>query len=244
MGDLARLIDDPTVIPYSEIPEFPRSTAVGHRGQLVCGSLDGRPVVAMEGRFHFYEGYTAEQITLPVRVMHRLGAELLIASNASGGLNPRFRPGEVMIVREHINWMGVRTARLAAASTSPSRSSPRPLYDLDLIARALATSRQQNFSCHQGTYLGVLGPNYETRAEYRMMRRLGADAVGMSTVPEVLVARHCGLRVLALSTIANVARPDAPLRVDAHEVLDAAATAAPHLYEITRQILNAASAAT
>jgi purine-nucleoside phosphorylase len=211
LGDLATSIEKPTIIPYAEIPHFPRSTAIGHKGQLVCGMLAGLPVVAMQGRFHFYEGYPMWHITLPVRVMKALGIDLLIVSNASGGLNPQYRSGDVMVMEDHINlmWgnplMGVNEDSLGPRF--PDMCAP---YDRTLINRALEVARRENFVAHCGTYVAVAGPNYETRAEQRFVRKIGGDVVGMSTVPEAIVAVHAGLRVLALSTVTNECRPDDP----------------------------------
>jgi purine-nucleoside phosphorylase len=220
LGNLASAIQSPVVIPYAEIPHFPRSTAIGHKGQLVCGTLAGLPVVAMQGRFHFYEGYPAWQITLPVRVMKALGAGLLVVSNASGGLNPQYRCGDVMIMEDHINLMwanpliGVNDDSLGPRFPDMSRPYDRPLID-----RALGIARRENFVAHCGTYIAVAGPNYETRAELRFLRKIGGDVVGMSTVPEVLVAAHAGLRVLAISTVTNECRPDTPTATSGEEVV-------------------------
>ncbi len=228
LGSLAREIDEEAVLKYDEIPGFPRSTAVGHTGQLVCGRLRGVPVVVMEGRLHVYEGYPAWQITLPVRVMHKLGVRLLVVSNAAGAVNPNYQVGDVMAVEDHINLMGanplIGPTSEELGDRFPDMSCP---YDPALIERAQQVSRQENFICHRGVYVALTGPNYETRAEYRFVRKLGGDVVGMSTVPEVLVARQLGLRVLALSTVTNVCRPDAPTRTDGDEVV-AAASAAEH----------------
>jgi len=243
LGQLASQIERDVVLRYESIPHFPRSTAIGHSGQLVCGALLDTPVMAMEGRFHFYEGYTADEITLPVEVMRELGVELLLVSNASGGLNPQYQSGEVMAIADHLDWMGRRTARLGdipcdVEHPSASRLGRTSLYDPVLLDWSQEIARRAGFPCHRGTYVAVLGPNYETRSEYRAMRRLGGDAVGMSTVPEVLAARRCGLRVLALSTVTNVARPDAPTTTEAQEVIDIAATAEPRLRTILLGVLE------
>ncbi|HTQ39206.1 MAG TPA: purine-nucleoside phosphorylase [Pirellulales bacterium] len=211
LGDLATAIENPTIIPYAEIPHFPRSTAIGHKGQLVCGTLAGLPVVAMQGRFHFYEGYPMWHITLPVRVMKSLGIDLLIVSNASGGLNPQYRSGDVMVMEDHINLMwGNPLIGINEDSLGPRFPDMCAPYDRTLINRALEISRRENFVAHCGTYVAVTGPNYETRAEQRFVRKIGGDVVGMSTVPEAIVAVHAGLRVLALSTVTNECRPDEP----------------------------------
>jgi purine-nucleoside phosphorylase len=238
LGQLASHIECAVDVPYQELPGFPRSTATGHRGRLLCGHFAGQPVIAFDGRFHLYEGYTAEQITLPIHVLRQLGGELLIVSNASGGLRPNFRSADVLAIADHIDLMGQRTAGLGGVALLPSRRGGPLLYDAAFIEQALAISRQSGFPCHRGVYVGVLGPNFETRAEYRFLRRMGGDAVGMSTIPEVLAAAGCGLRVLGLSTITNIARPDAPARVDAQHVVDLAATAEPRVRAIVQGILR------
>jgi len=223
LGNFAREIDEEAVLSYEDVPGFPRSTAVGHKGQLVCGRLRGVPVITMEGRFHVYEGYPARQITLPVRVMHALGARLLVVSNAAGAVNPCYQVGDVMAIEDHINLMnanpltGPTNERLGGRF--PDMSRP---YDPDLIVRAPQIARREDFTCHRGVYVALSGPNYETRAEYRFLRRIGGDVVGMSTVPEVLVANQLGLRVLAVSTVTNICRPDALTETNGEEVAAAA----------------------
>jgi purine-nucleoside phosphorylase len=222
LGSFTEEIETEAVIGYDQIPHFVRSTAIGHKGQLVCGRVAGVPVVTMEGRFHLYEGYSPQQITLPIRVMKTLGIEFLLISNASGGLKPYFTPGEILVIDDHVNLMGANP--LIGANDDrlgprfPDMSSP---YDAALIRRALAVARRENFVAHRGVYVGVSGPNYETRAEYRFLRMLG-DVVGMSTVPEVIVAAHAGLRVLALSVITNVCLADAVAKTDGEGVIAAA----------------------
>jgi purine-nucleoside phosphorylase len=238
LGQLAEGIEPDFTIPYADIPHFPRTTALGHAGRLVCGAIGQVPVIALEGRFHFYEGYSADEITLPISVMRNLGVELLIVSNASGGLNPRFCSGDIMALADHINLMGRRTSALSPTGRMPSRSGQPLPYDSALIDLAQEIARQQGFACHRGTYIAVLGPNYETRAEYRAMRRLGGDAVGMSTVPEVLAAIQHGMKVLALSTITNIARPDLPTITEPQVVVDLAATAEPKLRQIVIGVLE------
>lgn len=238
LGPLAAQIQAPTVIRYADVPHFPRATALGHAGRLIYGRLGSTPIIAMDGRFHFYEGYGCDEITLPIAVMKALGAEFLILSNASGGLNPQFRSGDVMALADHINLMGRRTAPLTTARAQPSRSGQASPYDPRLIEVAQQIARESGFACHRGTYVAVLGPNYETRAEYRALRRMGGDAVGMSTVPEVLAAMRCELPVLALSTITNTARPDAPTSTDPREVLQIASQAEPRLREIILGVLR------
>lgn len=225
-------------LPYTDLPHFPQSTAIGHKGQLVLGRIGQLPVVMMQGRFHLYEGYSAQAITLPVRVMKELGIELLIVSNASGGLNPQFQSGDIMVLDDHINLMfdnplfGVNDDHLGPRF--PDMSRP---YDLPLVELALSIGRQQGFPVHRGVYAAMSGPTYETRAEYRYLRQLGADVVGMSTVPEVIVAAHAGLRVMALSAVTNLCRPDTLGETSAEEVIDAAQLAEPKMRELVLGVL-------
>ncbi len=239
LGDLAEHIETAAEIPYQAIPHWPRSTAQGHAGKLVCGALAGVPVVAMSGRSHYYEGYGMDELTLPVRVMRAMGAELLVVSNAAGGLNPRYRVGEIMIIEDHINLMwrhpqpgSPREAlgRYCAGVTSP--------YCPILIDKAAAVARRHDLVHHVGVYIAVTGPNYETRAEYRAFRRLGGDVVGMSTAPEAIAAAQQGMRVLGFSIICNVACPDAPTVNSHEEVLAAAQRAEGHLRTILLDVLK------
>jgi purine-nucleoside phosphorylase len=239
LGQFAEEIENPTTLAYDDIPHFPRSTAIGHKGQLTCGTVCGIPVVTMEGRFHIYEGYAPSQITLPVRVMHRLGIELLVISNASGGLNPRLAVGDLVAINDHINLM------CANPLIGPHDDSLGPrfpnlcgIYDPALIEQVLAISRQEGFAAHRGTYVAVTGPNYETRAEYRFFRRIGGDVIGMSTVPEAIIAAQLGLKVLALSTVTNVCNPDALSETDGASVAAAASSAEWKLRTILLSILN------
>lgn len=232
LSGIADEIENPISIPFSAIPGFATSTAHGHRGELVMGALAGKQVVAMAGRFHRYEGWTRQQVTYPVRTLAALGAGVLIVSNAAGGLSHHFRVGDIMVIRDHIHLMPTEVSanRFLGRGESP--------YDPRLRSTALALGRRHDFVVHQGTYLATLGPTYETRAEYRMMRRMGADAVGMSTVPEVLVAQECGMRVLALSMISNVATPDAPQETTHQEVLDAGAVAGPRMSKLVHGVIR------
>lgn len=238
LGDLAHHIDADLVLPYDRLPSFPRPTAAGHPGQFVCGRLAGVPVIAMRGRCHLYEGYSYDQVTHPIRVMRAVGATTLIVSNASGGMNPRFKSGDLMAIEGHINLMGRRGNAPLPPITQPigGRTGDSP-YDAGFIDQALAVARRENIVCHRGVYVAVSGPNYETRAEYRFLRMIG-DAVGMSTVPETLTAAARGMSVLALSTITNVARPDAPQFVDAEDVIDIAEHAEPRLRKIVIGVLQ------
>ena len=238
LGGLAEEVDVEASIDYEAVPHFPRSTAISHAGRLVCGRLEGLSVVAMEGRFHAYEGYSHQQITFPVRVMKALGVELLIASNACGGLNPQYASGDIMVIEDHINLMGdnpligVNDDQLGPRF--PDMCRP---YDAGLIDRALAIARREDVVAHRGVYVAVTGPNLETRAEYRFLRLIGADVVGMSTVPEVIVAAHAGLRVLGLSAVTDMCLPDALQPVEIEKILATAAIAEPKLRKIVRGIL-------
>jgi purine-nucleoside phosphorylase len=239
LGDLAKEIDAEATIDYADLPHFPRVTAMGHAGNLVCGRLAGKPVVAFQGRFHLYEGHTAETASLLVRLLKALGGRVLIVSNAAGGLNPQYGTGDVMLIDDHINMMfanpliGVNDDSLGPRF--PDMSSP---YDRRLQRVAVDVAMRERFILHRGVYVAVLGPNYETRAEYRMLRRLGGDAVGMSTVPEVIAAQHAGLRTLGLSTITNVGSPDALSETTGHNVLAVAATAAKKLSAIVHGVIE------
>ncbi|WP_248736637.1 purine-nucleoside phosphorylase [Neobacillus rhizosphaerae] len=217
LGVLAEEIENPVKIPYNEIPDFPVSTVEGHAGQLVFGLLNGIEVVAMQGRFHFYEGYSMEKVTFPVRVMKELGVEMLIVTNAAGGVNESFEPGDLMLISDHINNMG--TNPLIGPNDShfgvrfPDMSEA---YSKELRASAREIADRLNINVKEGVYFGNPGPVYETPAEIRMVRVMGGDAVGMSTVPEVIVARHSGMKVLGISCISNMAAGilDQPLTHD------------------------------
>ena len=242
LGGATAAITDKVVIPYDQIPHVARSTAHGHSGQLVCGMLEGVPVVVMEGRQHAYEGYPLQQITFPVRVLQRLGAELLIVTNACGGLNPQYRSGDLMVIEDHINLIGdnpligINDERLGPRF--PDMSAP---YTPALIDDALAVARRENFVAHRGVYVAVTGPNLETRAEYRFLRTIGADVVGMSTVPEVLVAVHAGLRVLGISVITDMCLPDALEVATVEHILATARSAEPKLRSISVSAVRSAS---
>jgi len=233
LGGVTASIADPVVIPYAEIPHFAASTAPEHAGRLVCGMLEGVPVVVMEGRMHAYEGYPLAQITLPVRVLKHLGASLLIVTNACGGLNPQFRTGDLMVIDDHINLMndnplvGINDDRLGPRF--PDMSAP---YTPALIDAALAVARREDFVAHRGVYVAVTGPNLETRAEYRFLRGIGADVVGMSTVPEVIVAVHAGLDVLGVSVVTDMCLADALEAATLEKIIAVARGAEPKLRAI------------
>ena len=240
LGALSREIDVQATLDYSEIPHFPRTTAISHAGQLALGTLAGLPTIAMEGRFHAYEGYSPQQITFPVRVMKALGAKLFIVSSASGGMNPHYACGDIVVIDDHINLMwgnpliGVNDDSLGPRF--PDMSQP---YDPGLIDRAMEIARRENISAHRGVYVAVTGPNLETRAEYRFLRAIGADIVGMSTVPEVIVAVHAGMRVLGLSIVTDMCLPDALKPANIHEILAIAGAAEPKLRKIVLGVLAA-----
>lgn len=237
LGGLAKDIVLEATIPYEEIPFFPASTVESHAGKLLFGTLSGKPVVAMQGRFHLYEGYSPEQITFPVRVMRALGAGILVVSNASGGLNPRFKSGDIMVVTDHINLLGQNPL----IGKNEDRLGPRfpdmfECYDRELLSLAEKAALEEGITLVKGVYAAVTGPNLETAAEYRFLSIIGADAVGMSTVPEVLVARHSGLRVLGFSLITDMGLPETlkPTRIE--EVLAIAAEAEPRLRRLITRV--------
>jgi purine-nucleoside phosphorylase len=239
LGALAREIETEAAIPYPEIPFFPRSTAESHRGQLVCGKLAAHTVIAMEGRFHLYEGYSPWQVTFPIRVMKELGCRLLVVSNAAGGLNPLFGQGDLVVLDDHINLMGLNPL----IGPNDDRLGPRfpdliEPYDRGLQELALEVALASNIVARRGVYVGVVGPNLETRAEYRFLRGIGADVVGMSTVPEVLVAVHAGLKVLGFSIVTDLCLPDALKPVRIEEIIAVANQAESKLRTIVRGVLE------
>jgi len=240
LGELAREIEAETTLSYDNIPHFPLSTVESHHGRLIVGHLSGVPVYALQGRFHLYEGYTPRQVTFPVRVLATLGIDTLFISNAAGGMNPLFRRGDLMLITDHINLQGQNP--LVGPNIDdwgprfPDMSEP---YDPELRRLAEEKALALGIKLQQGVYVAVLGPNLETRAEYRFLRLIGADAVGMSTVPEVIVARHMNLRVMAISVITDECFPDAlePLSLEA--VLAAAAEAEPRLTRLMKAVVEA-----
>lgn len=210
LGKLTEDIQAEAVFPYETIPHMPRSTAPSHKGQLVCGTLSGKSVVAMEGRFHFYEGWSLQQVTFPVRVMKALGCDVLIVSNACGGMNPQYGKGDLMLIEDHINLLGdnplIGPNDDRLGDRFPDMCHP---YDRELLAIGRRIALEEKIVCHQGVFVAVAGPNLETRAEYRFLRGIGADVVGMSTVPEVIVGVHARLRILGISVITDICLPDA-----------------------------------
>lgn len=239
LGNLAEQIDTAAAVDYDDIPHFPRSTATSHRGRLVCGALQGVDVVVMEGRVHRYEGHPLKQITLPVRVMQAMGCELLIITNAVGGMNPNYRCGDIMVIEDHINLMddnpliGINDDRLGPRF--PDMCEP---YDQALVDVALEVARRENFVAHKGVLVAVTGPNLETRAEYRFLRLIGADVVGMSTVPEAITAVHCGLRTIGFSVVTDMCLPDAIKPADVEKIVATANAAEPKLRAMVLGILE------
>lgn len=238
LGGVGRAIADRVEVPYGDIAGFPQSTSPGHAGRLVIGTLAGVPIVAMEGRFHYYEGYSLRDVTFPVRVMKALGAETLIVTNAAGGMNPQYALGDVMLIEDHINLIpdnplrGVNDDSLGPRF--PDMSEP---YGRELLRLAREKARELAIPFQQGVFVAVPGPNLETRAEYRMLRGMGADAVGMSTVPEVIVARHANMRVLAFSVITDLCLPDALEPVDIDKIIAVAKTGGERLERLIAAIL-------
>ncbi|HJU73245.1 MAG TPA: purine-nucleoside phosphorylase [Gemmatimonadaceae bacterium] len=239
LGALAERIERATTIDYADIPGFPLSTVESHTGRLLCGTLGGKRVVAMQGRFHRYEGYTLQQVTFPVRVLRALGAETLIVSNVSGGMEPNWRAGDLMLIADHINLLGdnplvgVNDDRLGPRF--PDMSAP---YDAELRALARDVARREGITLREGVYVALSGPSLETRAEYRMLRRLGADVVGMSTVPEVIVALHGGMRVLGLSIITDMCIPETLEAVDVARIIATAKQAEPNLTKVVTGVIR------
>jgi purine-nucleoside phosphorylase len=239
MGGIAERMVAEAVIPYADVPGIPRSTAPGHRGRFVCGTLSDVPVVLMDGRVHVYEGHCLETVTLPVRVLYELGARVVVLTSAAGGMNPAYESGQLVVVEDHINllWGSPLAAKKPAAWPSSWRGS-RPFYDPQLIDCALEIARREGLVAHRGVYVAMTGPTYETRAEYRFLRQIGGDVVGMSSVPEALVAADCGASVLAISTVTNVAQPDAPQKVSADDVVETAASAADRVASLVCGVLT------
>jgi len=240
LGGLVEDIRTEAVIPYADVPHFPQSTVLTHAGRLVCGSLGGKSVIAMEGRFHFYEGYSLKQITLPVRVFKALGCDTLIVSNACGGMNPQWAKGDLMVIEDHINLMGdnplIGPNDDRLGERFPDMCYP---YDRELIALCQRVALEERIVCHKGVFVAVPGPNLETRAEYRFLRGIGADVVGMSTVPEVIVGVHCKLRILGLSVVTDVCLPDALEPVNLAEIIAVANAAEKKLRVLVRRVLEA-----
>ena len=239
LGRLAAEIETPVSVDYAEIPYFPLSTVESHAGRLLCGTLAGKTVIAMQGRFHRYEGYSLQQVTFPVRVLHALGAKTLVVSNACGGMHPLWGAGDLMLIADHINLLGDNPL----TGPNDDRLGPRfpdmsDAYDAELRVLARAVALARGIELREGVYVAVSGPNLETRAEYRFLRAIGADVVGMSTVPEVIVAVHAGMRVLGLSIITDLCLPDSLEPATVEQIIAVANRAEPRLTQLVVAVLE------
>ncbi|HLO15952.1 MAG TPA: purine-nucleoside phosphorylase [Anaerolineales bacterium] len=243
LNSLADSVQKADIIPYSDLPNWPISTVQGHAGRLVIGELEGQPVLVMQGRIHFYEGYSMSQITLPVRVMLRLGLEMMIVTNAAGGVNPDFVPGDVMLITDHLNLLGMTGANPLMGPNidelGPRFPDMSQAYDRKLMDMARQVASDENILLRQGVYCALSGPSFEGPADLRFLRLAGVDSVGMSTVPEVIVARHGGMRVLGLSGISNKANLDGSSVTTHEEVIEAGKMITPKMEKIIRGVLRA-----
>ena len=239
LGGLVKDIEIEHEINYQDIPHFPLSTVESHSGKLIFGKINGKNVVAMQGRFHYYEGYTMQQITYPVRVMKFLGVETLLVSNACGGMNPFYKKGDIMLMQDHINLIGdnplIGKNEDELGPRFPDMSEP---YNLELIELAEKVALNNSIKLQKGVYIAVPGPNLETKAEYRFLRATGADVVGMSTVPENIVAVHMGMKVLGLSIITDECFPDSLKPVNVQEIIETAMTAEPKMTKIMKEVIR------
>lgn len=240
LGSLVNEITDAYEINYSEIPNFPVSTVEGHKGRLIFGKLGNKDIMAMQGRFHFYEGYSMKEVTFPVRVMRELGIKTLFVSNAAGGMNPEFEIGDLMIITDHVNFFPEHPLRGKNIDYGPRFPDMSEAYSKELVAHALEIAGEKGIKVRQGVYVGTQGPTFETPAEYKMYRILGGDAVGMSTVPEVIVANHCGIRVFGISVITDLGVEGKIVEVSHEEVQKAADEAQPRMTTIMRELINRA----
>ena len=239
LGSLADSIENPQVLPYSQIPNFPVSTAVGHKGNFIIGTLAGKRVIAMQGRFHYYEGYPMTTVTMAIRVMYLLGVRTLFVSNAAGGINPEYHIGDLMIIKDHISMLPNPLIGPNLDEFGPRFPDMTRPYDPALIRKAHEIASKLGWSLHEGVYFGDTGPSYETPAEYRFYRTVGGDVVGMSTIPEVIVARHCGMRVFGMSVVTNEASGDFAddYENDGEDVVKAADAAASKLTRIFKELI-------
>ena len=239
LGGLSNEIETIATLSYKEIPNFPVSTVKGHKGKLIFGKLGGKNVVAMQGRFHYYEGYTMQEVTFPIRVLKFLGIKLLMLSNAAGGVNPNYEIGDLMIIKDHINLMGnnplIGKNHTGLGPRFPDMSEP---YSYDLIELAESVALENKIKVQKGVYVAVPGPNLETKAEYRFLRTIGADVVGMSTIPENIVANHMGMKVLGLSIITDECFPESLKPVDAKEIIATAMEAEPKMTLIMKEVIK------
>ena len=239
LGDLANEIEEKVIVKYEEIPNFPVSTVTGHEGQLVIGTLEGKKVIAMQGRFHYYEGYSMEEVTFPVRVMKELGVKMLLVTNACGGMNPDLYPGALMFIEDHINFTGANPLIGANdENLGPRFPDMSTAYDKDLIELGQRVGEGLRIKTERGVYLGISGPNYMSAAELRMLRRLGGDTVGMSTVPEVIVARHGGLKILGISCVTDMAVADELEPLEHSIVVEVANRTKPKFIKLVKGILK------
>ena len=240
LGSLADEITDKYEIMYQDIPNFPVSTVEGHSGKLIFGKLGNKDIMAMQGRFHFYEGYSMKEVTFPVRVMRELGIKTLFVSNAAGGMNPEFEIGDLMIITDHINFFPEHPLRGKNIEYGPRFPDMSEAYNHTLIQKADQIAAEKGIKVQHGVYIGTQGPTYETPSEYKMFRILGADAVGMSTVPEVIVANHCGIQVFGISVITDLGVEGKIVEVTHEEVQKAADEAQPYMTTIMRELINQA----
>lgn len=238
LGSLANEITEKYEIRYEEIPNFPISTVEGHSGKLIFGKLGNKDIMAMQGRFHYYEGYSMKEVTFPVRVMHELGIKTLFVSNASGGTNPNFEIGDLMIIKDHINYFPEHPLRGKNIPYGPRFPDMSEAYDKELIRKAKEIAKEKEIRIQEGIYVGTQGPTFETPAEYKLFRIFGADAVGMSTVPEVIVANHCGIKVFGISVITDLGVEGKIVEVTHEEVQKAADEAQPKMTTIMRELIN------
>ncbi len=238
LGSLAHEITEKYEISYKDIPNFPLSTVEGHSGKLIFGKLGNKDIMAMQGRFHYYEGYSMQEVTFPVRVMRELGIRTLFVSNAAGGMNPDFEIGDLMIITDHINLFPEHPLRGRNIDYGPRFPDMSEAYDHELIRQADAIAAEKGIRVQHGVYLGTQGPTFETPAEYKMFHIMGADAVGMSTVPEVIVANHCGIRVFGVSVITDLGVEGKIVEVSHEEVQRAADAAQPRMTDIMRELIN------
>jgi len=239
LGALGNRLEDASIIPYSEIPHFVSSTAPGHEGRIVIGKLGGKTILCMQGRFHYYEGYTMKQITYPVRVMKKLGIQTLILTNSCGGLNPDFVPGDLMLISDHINFMGQNPLIGSNEEQFGARFPDMTrVYSRDLAALAKQVASEKGINLREGIYVGYSGPSFETPAEIKLFQLFGGSAVGMSTVPEAIVASHCGMRVLAMSCVTNLAAGILDVPLSGEEVIEVAGKAADKFIRLVTEIIK------
>ena len=239
LGNLANKIEDTITIPYAEIPGFPKATAIGHKGNFISGKLGGKQVLCMQGRIHFYEGYTMDTVVLPIRVMIKLGIEYLFVSNAAGCMNTDFHIGDLMLIRDHINLLPNPLIGPNLEDFGPRFPDMTCAYDLDLQKKMLAIAEDEGITLRRGVYVALSGPCYETPSEYKFFKTIGADTVGMSTVPEVIVARHAGVKVLGMSVVTDIAHePEDDYVTDENEIVEQANKAAEKMTKLFSRLIS------